>query len=220
MINIKGKYVIYQDNHIIREGENLITQLGEGFFLNRCINDETNPMQYIVVGNGDTVPLKTDDRLGNELVRKTASSTANLNEISVDLIASFSASEIMGVSEIGVANDKILISHDVFNEIDSDALLYPVGEVKVVYSFQFSTATIRQGWVEIEDTNMYRVYEPSTIIMVYENTTKNGYVKVDSEEVCNSKSSSYYYNKDIQVLYVHTSNGNHPDTLDLVIHSR
>ena len=220
MINVKGKYKICQNNQIIREGENLITQLGEGFFLNRCVNNETNPMKYIVIGNGDTVPLKTDDRLGNELVRKTASATANLNEISVDLICSFSASEIMGVSEIGVANDKILISHDVFNEIDSDALINPVGEVQVTYSFQFSTATIRQGWVEVENSNIYRIYEPSNIIMVYENTTKNGYVKVDSEEICNSTSSSYYYNRDIQVLYVHTSNGNHPDTMDLIIHSR
>lgn len=228
IFNVKGKYKITQEDHIIVEGENLITFYGESFFLNRCINNTLNPMQYIAIGNGRSVPLKRDEKLGNELLRKTAITTANRDEISVDLRCTFTASEIIGVTEIGVANglssdpNVNLISHDVFQEIESDNLTNPVGEVTVTYSFQFSTATIRQGWVKVKETytNLYRIYEPSNIIMVYENTTKNGYVQTYNQSDCNTRSGSYYYNRDMQVLYVHTSNGNHPDSLELIIHSK
>ena len=219
MFNVKGKYKFLQDEVVILEGENLITFLGESFLLNRCINDEFNPMKYIVIGNGDSVPLKSDVKLGNELNRRTASRTANLVEKSIDLVASFTASEIVGVSEIGVANDEILISHDVFKEIESRNLINPVGSVEVIYSFQYSTATIREGWSEY-DENIYQIYEPSNIILVYENLTKNGYVKVNNIDECKLKSSSYYYDVSMQVLFVHTSDGNHPESLEIIIQSK
>ena len=201
------------------EGENLITFLGESFLMNRCINDDYKPMKYIVMGNGESVPLKTDKQLGNELSRKLASRKANLTEKAVDLKASFTASEVMGSTEIGVANDEILISHDVFEEIDSDTLINPIGEVEVTYSFQFSTATIRIGWVN-DGKGVYHIYEPSNIIMVYENTTKNGYRRVASEEECRSVEYSYFYNALKQVLYIHTGNNQSVDTLELIIQSK
>ena len=222
LFQIKGKYKICQDNIIIYEGENLITSSGEWFFLNRCINNDYTPMKYIVMGNGESVPLKTDERLGNLLTKKTASRIANLKEKAVDLKASFTASEVIGTTEIGVMNtDNVLISHDVFKEIKSENLTNPIGAVEITYSFQFSTATMREGWINtlVNNQKVYYIYEPSNIIGVYENITKNGYKKVPSTAECASLECSYYYDVNDKLLYVHTTGKANPDSLELIIQS-
>ena len=50
---------------------NLITTMGEYFFMNRCINDIYNPIQYVALGNGVNSPQKTDGQLGHETKRNT-----------------------------------------------------------------------------------------------------------------------------------------------------
>ena len=46
-MNIKGSYTIQAGNKIIR-GNNIITLLGESFFMNRAINNEFNPQVTVV----------------------------------------------------------------------------------------------------------------------------------------------------------------------------
>ena len=53
-MNIKGSYVIRAGNKIIR-GNNIITLLGESFFMNRAINNEFDPLKYIVFGNSSII---------------------------------------------------------------------------------------------------------------------------------------------------------------------
>ncbi|WP_042693414.1 hypothetical protein [Methanobrevibacter oralis] len=65
MINIKGTYNIsfkfqnmFLNEEFIVSGENIITLLGESFFLNRAINEYFSPIQYIVIGDGINKPKK------------------------------------------------------------------------------------------------------------------------------------------------------------------
>lgn len=220
-INIKGHYIFKQGDNIILEGDNLITFHGESFLLNRCINDDFSPMKYIVLGNGNSIPLKTDTQLGNELIRKNASRQADLDDVSVVLSKSFTTAEIVGISEIGVANDKILISHDVFNEIDMSMLNNLIGTVEVEYSFKFSTATIRNGWTKLKNTlHTYYIYEPSNVLRLYEQNTGHGYTKVTNKSLVDNKECSYYYDTITKNLYVHTSKGESPENFDVIIESK
>ena len=218
MINIKGTYLFKQKDNIILRGENLITFLGECFFLNRCINDSYDPIQYIVIGNAESIPLRTDSKLGNETSRKTCVKEADLINKCVKLTASFSASDIVGTTEIGVANDKILISHDIFEKIDNKLLTNLLGTVEVEYTFQFSTSTIKTGWIPVGGNypHVYYLYEPNQVIGVTENNT-TGYRKLNSKEDVESHTASYYYDVTTQNIYIHTlDNGNPNDEVILI----
>ena len=78
MMNIKGHYTIKCGEKVIR-GNNLITLLGESFFMNRSVNNEFEPIQYIVLGTSSIKATKSDVNLGNETVRKKCVSEVNLN---------------------------------------------------------------------------------------------------------------------------------------------
>ena len=76
-LDVTGKYKIkipittmFMNTTAVISGENLITLFGESFFMNRCINDEFNPIKYIALGNASNNPKKTDMKLGNETNRK------------------------------------------------------------------------------------------------------------------------------------------------------
>ena len=117
-MKIKGFYK-FQHGDKIFEGENLITLLGESFFLNRSVNNSFEPIEYILFGNSSIQAKKSDIRLGNETVRKKCSSEVNLDKKQIILTCTCSASEIIDTSEIGVANDSVLISHDTY-DLDDD----------------------------------------------------------------------------------------------------
>ena len=76
-MNIHGSYIIRAGDKVIR-GNNLITLLGESFFMNRAINNEFSPIKYIVFGNSSIKAKKTDYVLGNETVRKRCVCEVNL----------------------------------------------------------------------------------------------------------------------------------------------
>lgn len=223
--NITGKYLFKQDGKIIKEGYNLITFLGESFFINRCINDQLNPIQSIVLGNATSIPLRTDKQLGNETIRKVCMKTPDLENKCIKLQASFTASEIVGTTEIGVVTDKLLISHDVFEKIDESLLVNLIGTVEVEYTFQLSTSTIRKGWLKVNDTETqsfrytYRIYEPSYVTGVTENTS-TGYRKVASKELVEQENCSYYYDVFTQNLYIHTLNNSDPNNEEILIETK
>ena len=227
-INIIGTYKIKQDNKLIYEGTNLITFYGLVYFLNRCINDEFTPMKYICLGNSDVVPSKSDTRLGNELIRRNCSSNANIDEGIIELHSSFNSEEIIGVSEIGVHNGDFLISHDTFNEIETNMLISPIGTVEVEYVFNFSTATIRNGWVKLETYNnislngksIYWIYEPNNVLGVYEEDTHNGYFKVDTMETMISSPGSYFYDVNRKNIYIHIRDEDTITSHDILVQTK
>ena len=219
--NIKGEYKFKQGEHIIYEGENIITLLGVSFFLNRCINDNLNPIKSIVLGNGETTPLISDESLGNELVRRTCIREANLNGKNIKLTSSFNANEVIGVTEIGVATDNILVSHDVFEEITSTMLSNPIGTVEVEYTFQFSTGTIREGWNTLKQdgivTNAFYLYEPS-VVMGVEDKFNNGFRKVNTKNEVITTEGTYYYDGQLDNVYVHCYDNLTPNEAELLLY--
>ena len=58
MMNLKGSYIFKQEDKIILEGNNLITLLGESFFMNRAVNQHFEPIKYIMLGSSNARPKK------------------------------------------------------------------------------------------------------------------------------------------------------------------
>lgn len=223
MFNVKGEYCFKKDGEVFFKGENLITTMGEYFFLNRCINEEYNPMKYIVIGNGSNTPTKDDNNLGSETRRVNAVKTADLYNKRVKLTCSFDAKDIYGITEIGVANEDILISHDVFEKIDENFLSGMTGSVDVDYTFQLTTSTIRSNWEKLTGyNNVYFIDEPNTVKGVSEYDNNNGYRKVTSINDVEETPASYYYDKTKSQLYVRVNNtvkdgGFTPNDFEMVV---
>ena len=73
--------------------------------------------------------------LGNETVRKKAVKKADIENHSIILTCSCTIEEIEGTSEIGVATDDILISHDIY-ELEEDFINPSVNSVEIKYTLK------------------------------------------------------------------------------------
>lgn len=220
-MRIKGHYCFKQNGEIILEGDNLITLLGESFFLNRAINNQFEPIQYIVLGTGSTRPKKTDVGLSNLTAKKKVTTSVDLNAKQIILNASFEANEVINTSEIGVSNDDILISHDIFNRIGSDFLSNSIGKVDVEYTFKLTTGAVRKDFIESENyDNVYWIAEPTQVVGVSEEDTHSGYVNVGSIEDVKDTNASYYYSRNTKNLYIHTSNNNNPNLMNIILETK
>ena len=107
----KGNYKIhipiqgmFLNKTITLHNQNIITILGESFFLNRAIGNELSPIQYICLGNSANIPRKKDINLGNETIRKKCVKTVDSDKKTIKLSASFQDKEIQGTKEIGIHN--------------------------------------------------------------------------------------------------------------------
>ena len=209
MINVEGIYsfIFYVQGMFLNEkikvtNHNLITSFGESFFMNRCINDAFNPITYIVVGTGRNIPSKEDIRLGNETSRRKCNCIADLNKKQIILNAKFKAKEILGTSEIGVANDKILISHDNYAKYTNDQLVGFSGDVDVEYIFQFTTYYEKSEFTQASgNEGLYYIPEENQVIGVVENGD-NGYHKVGSLQELATHRGAYYYDYESKNLYI------------------
>ena len=199
---------------------NLITMLGEFFFLRRCIDDLYNPIQYICIGNGVSSPQKGDTKLGNETKRDTCIKDVDTDNKRLQLITSFESEDLIGASEIGVlttnlSGEEILISHDVFNDVILNENFFNgvKGLITVEYSFYFSTSQIKTGWSQYaKDKNVYWVYEPNEVVKVYDSTTNYGLRRVSSITEVKDYVNSYYYDSTkTNNLYVHLYHKSDPD---------
>lgn len=218
-MNIKGSYTIRAGDKVIR-GQNIITLLGESFFLNRAINNEFNPLSYIVLGNSSIQAMKQDLSLGNETVRKKCVCEANLETKQILLYCSCTASEILGTTEIGVANDEILISHDIYEVIDDEFITNDIDSVEITYTFDLTTSSVKGNWVHYTSINTrstdYHIYytnEENTVIGVNEENTKSGYVKVSSLNALKSTKGGYFYDRNTSTLFIRTTRADDPNSL-------
>lgn len=183
--------------------KNLITQFGESFFLNRWINDSFNPLEYIVIGNGTNNPQKSDLTLGNQKYKRKCVCEANLESKRLILTANFKANEMLGTTEIGVMNDKILISHDRYEKIDSQFLSGAIGDVRIEYIFQLSTGAIKRGWSKsTEGNNIFYAPEKNEVIGVFENNTGNGYRRLYTLEDLKTVQGGFFYDNISQNIYI------------------
>ena len=212
-MNIQGTYTykipittMFLNTELSIQNHNIITDRGESFFLNRCINDAFNPIEYIVIGNGNRAPRRTDTKLGNERNRKKCSVRADVLNKRLVLTAKFTAEEIQETTEIGVltrnANkDDILISHDVYNKIDKSVFAGITGEVIVEYIYQFTTSFQKNAWLVSDETNnIYYAHEENNVIRVFENNS--GYRLVSTLEELADVPGAFYYDSVSKNLYI------------------
>lgn len=221
-MNIKGHYTIKCGEKIIR-GNNLITLLGESFFMNRSVNNEFEPIQYIVLGTSSIKATKSDVNLGNETVRKKCVSEVNLNAKQIILYCSCTASEILGISEIGVANNEILISHDVFEAINEEFITDNIDSVEINYTFDLQSASQRTGWQyytegdDEEVNNIYYIVEETTVTGVTEKDSNSGYRSVNSIESLKLYTGAYYYDDITDTLFIRTTKNDDPNGYKILI---
>lgn len=222
MMNIKGHYTIKCGEKIIR-GTNLITLLGESFFMNRSVNNEFEPIQYIVLGTSSIKATKSDVNLGNETVRKKCVSEVNLNAKQIILYCSCTASEILGISEIGVANNEILISHDVFEAINEEFITDNIDSVEINYTFDLQSASQRTGWQyytegdDEEVNNIYYIVEETTVTGVTEKDSNSGYRSVNSIDSLKLYTGAYYYDDITDTLFIRTTKNDDPNGYKILI---
>lgn len=221
----KGNYKIhipiqgmFLNKTITLHNQNIITFLGESFFLNRAIGNELSPIQYICLGNSANIPRKKDINLGNETIRKKCVKTVDSDKKTIKLSASFQAKEIQGTKEIGIHNGEILITHDVYDDIDS-FLTATTGEITIDYYIELSSGAIRNTeWAPVSGiSNVYYLVEPNNVVGVFENNTKNGYTRAKSIIEVEEKKATYYYNNTTKNLYIHTSTNFAPTVEEIII---
>ena len=222
MMNIKGYYTIKIGDKIIR-GQNLITKLGESFFLHRMIDNEFNPVQYIVLGNSSVRAKKKDISLGNETARKQVVSRVDLANAQIILECTCTAKEIINTTEIGVATDDILISHDIYENIDIEFLGDNVSSADITYIFDLSTLNTRSDWVKYSqintggtDYNIYYVYEENLVTGVIEEDS-NGYHAVASLNDLKTQNGAYYYDVSSKRLFIRTITPDNPNNYKITI---
>ena len=222
MMNIKGHYTIKCGEKVIC-GNNLITLLGESFFMNRSVNNEFEPIQYIVLGTSSIKATKSDVNLGNETVRKKCVSEVNLNAKQIILYCSCTASEILGISEIGVANNEILISHDVFEAINEEFITDNIDSVEINYTFDLQSASQRTGWQyytegdDDEVNNIYYIVEETTVTGVTEKDSNSGYRSVNSIDSLKLYTGAYYYDDITDTLFIRTTKNDDPNNYKILI---
>ena len=196
----------------------MITLLGESFFLNRVINNEFTPIEYLVFGNSSIAAMKSDISLGNETVRKKCVCEVNLETKQIILSCSCSAKEILGTTEIGVANDDILISHDVYEAINDSFITDVIDSVEITYTFDLSTAATRSEWKYYTSgdsgntkRNIYYTTEENTVVGVTEENTMSGYRAVKSLDTLKSTTGAYFHDVNTNTLFIRTTKNDNPN---------
>jgi len=220
-MKIHGSYVFKQKDKILLTGNNIITLLGESFFMNRAVNQHFDPIQYIVLGSSNSRPKKSDVNLGNLTVKKQVESGVDLTNKKIILKATFEAGEVLGTCEIGVANDDILISHDIYEKMTSTFLEDSIGTVDVEYTFELTTGSIRKDFNKVVDKDYtYWIAEPSLVVGVTEKDTNCGLRSVSSIDEVESVIGSYYYSLSTKNLYIHTTRNSNPNLENIIIETK
>ena len=224
---IKGSY-IFKAGEKIYTSNNIITLLGESFFLNRAVNTLLNPIEYIVFGNSSVKAKKSDIALGNEVVRKKCVSQVDIDKKQILLTCSCTADEIVNTTEIGVHNGDILISHDTY-ELDDDFISPTIDSVEVSYLFQFVSSNVISDWshyssadTQSEQYNIYYTIVDNLVIGVSEENTNSGYRQVDSINNLKTMTGAYYYDLNTKTLYIRTTRNNNPnnDNYEITVQTR
>ena len=162
--------------------------------------------------------MKYDLSLGNETVRKKCVCEVNMETKQIILYCSCTASEILGTTEIGVANDEILISHDIYEAINDEFITNDIDSVEITYTFDLSTSSIRGNWKNYTSINTgntnYRIYyisEENPVIGVTEENTMSGYMNVSSLNTLKTTKGGYFYDSNTNTLFIRTTRADDPN---------
>ena len=147
----------------------------------------------------------------------------NLNAKQIILYCSCTASEILGISEIGVANNEILISHDVFEAINEEFITDNIDSVEINYTFDLQSASQRTGWQyytegdDEEVNNIYYIVEETTVTGVTEKDSNSGYRSVNSIDSLKLYTGAYYYDDITDTLFIRTTKNDDPNGYKILI---
>lgn len=221
-MNVKGEYFfeipvqnMFIDRRLRIAGENIITQLGECFMMNRWVNDNEDVIQYLVLGKGTKRPTKNDLELARETVRKPVSYEVQAKRNCLELSANFRADEVIDTSEIGLHTGSKLITHDLYKEITRDVIIGDMATtVNLLYRLTLMSGSYRSGWKPVEG-GVYFIYEPVQVLGVYEANTDSGYSKKSS--VDELVAGTYFYDSKSRTLYIKTTNGSDPNFDEIIV---
>lgn len=202
--------------------KNIITTMGESFFLHRAIDDEYKPIQYIVLGKSNNHARKNDLTLGRETVRKKCIKRVELDKHRIRLSVSFTAKELIGTKEIGVHNGDVLLTHDVYDDLPAEIISITTSEITVDYYIELATGAIRttEWQLSTGKTFTYYLVEPNTVTGILESNTRNGYSRVNSITEVEATKNSYFHDDTTKNLYIHPSTNRTPSTEDIIILTR
>ena len=211
LITIPTMFKVYQ---IKTNYHNLITNYGENFFIDKWINNGNNEViNNIVIGDGTTNPTKRDTSLENQTnILDTTISTENRNVI---MQTELNGAEINNTTEIGViTSEGNLLSRDVHEPIQ-----VPYNSnITIKYMYSVDTGVYKSGWNPNQDfNNTYTINETEEVFLVHETDTGSGYIKKDTIIEVNSTPASYYYDRENNLLHIHTSDDANPDAHDILI---
>lgn len=203
-MRIKGKYKITincKDYEIVRYGENLITLLGQSYFLNRWKDNTLEPIGRLCFGKSSRAPDKQDQDLGNQTYQVQPKMSVNLLENSLNMSATLNPEQLIGVCEIGVkTGDDLLISRDVFKPFTAD-ILGASSSINIDYQYVIETGDVHSDWTPY--TQKQGVYYTSTknIVTGVSDENGNGYIKKDSIDEL-TQAGTYYYSNTAQKVYI------------------
>lgn len=219
-IQIKGHYKFHTQDKVIMENDNLITLLGESFFMNRWINNEFEPITYILLGKGTGRPRKTDTILGKQTISKGCKTSVDLKNKQLILTTDFKASEILNTTEIGVTNGEILISHDIYEKITESLLQEDnTSIIHLTYTFNLTTGGYSGEWkTSTENPNIYYIYEPANVVGVITANTNDGYTRKNS--INELTPGCYYYNITSKNLYIYPANNVKPGNEEIIVQTK
>ncbi|WP_458456227.1 hypothetical protein [Methanobrevibacter sp.] len=182
------------------------------------VNDTFNPIQYLCLGNASVKPTKKDLSLGNETIRKKCSKKVDLNKKQIILNASFDLKDVYNTSEIGVANDVVLISHDVYTPLNEDILSSTTGTIEIEYTFTIGTGAYKYGWVGASGmSGVYYAPEPNNVTKVY-GEDGTGYQRAKTKtELNNMTNPGFYYDERNKNIYIKPTGNSNPDYLNIII---
>lgn len=212
-LNIDGTYTIqiplqtmFLNTKIRIPRHNIITEFGEAFFLHRCINNNYEPISNLILGNGTRPPRRTDTQLGNKRYSKKCVTDIDTKAKQIILTANFTIEQLLDTTEIGVttynpSRKEVLISHDVFENLDTNVFTGITGDVTIEYIYQFTTTYQKNNWTLYDENNMiYYAYEENRVITVFENNI--GYREVSEIDSIGNTPGVFYYDNTSKILYI------------------
>lgn len=222
-IKIDGNYSIHlqytrmfqQYNIPLLKGHNIITDDGIQFFMERIIGSTTDTIYEILLGTS-TINPSSNNTTKSMNIQEYVSPGLGIDGKQITLQSTLTIQDMENITEIGVrtsgasgtGEDGILISRDTFDAIDTDLNIDALFIIKYTYTFTIDSTTI--NWYCIKD-------KPNTYCTGYNKTIQNiteddgiMYTEVETIEDVETTKTSYYYDSENNLLYLHTSDGLNP----------
>lgn len=193
-------YEMYIKNH------NLITYIGEDYFIERWINNDYGLINKILLGKQGITPSKSKKTIDN--ATEITDITLSNRKTSLLITTEVKGTDVNDVNEIGVmTTDERLISHDVHSRI----VVPESSTINIDYQYILTNGAYENNWERYSpDKDIYKVNVLEEVSYVIEEDTNKGYTKVESIEDLTNGTYCQIIDGDIIILYIITSDNTNP----------